>query len=70
MTYYTWRTTKTSKGYEYKVLKVVPLLTPVKGYYAKTTTVESGIVPTRARAKYKAQGWVRYYNNRLRRLKK
>ena len=62
MVIYTWKTKKTKKGFQYKVSKVIPLKKPVKGYYARTTTVKKGLLTTRARAKSQAQRWVRYYN--------
>ena len=70
MTFYTWRTKKTAKGYEYRVLKIVSLIKPTKsGQYAKTTTVKTGIKRTRARAKGQAQRWSSYYNHKLKKLK-
>ena len=69
MTYYSWKTTKVAGGFEYRVLKIVPLITPTKsGYYAKTTIVKKGIFKTRARAKAQAQRWSSYYNSKLKKL--
>ncbi len=48
----TWNTTKTSKGFEFKVIKV--------GYNVPTETLKSGTLPTRPRAVTQAKKWVRY----------
>lgn len=48
----TWNTTKTSKGYEFKVIEVA--------YQVPTKTLKTGVLPTRPRAVTQAKKWVRY----------
>lgn len=67
MVIYTWRTKKVLSGFEYRVLKIIPRNTSnIFGYYAYTTTIKRGILPTRTRAKLMAQKWVKYYNAKRR----
>lgn len=47
----TWNTTKTPKGYKFRVIKI--------GYQVETQTLKSGVLPTRARAVTQAKKWTR-----------
>lgn len=59
---YTWRTSKVEKGYQFKVLKIVPRKTPDKqGQFADTSTVKTGVLPSRDKAKRMAIKWIRFF---------
>lgn len=49
----TWNTHKTAAGYQFKVYTV--------GYQVPTVVLKEGVMSSRARAKTRAQAWVRYY---------
>ena len=66
MSFYSWNTKKIKKGFQFDVKKITSLNKPTKeGYYAKTQTVKTGVLPTRARAKAQAQRWSRYLNSKV-----
>ena len=57
-----WNTKKVKLWFEFRVYQIIPRDKPDKnGYYADIVTLQTGIKPTRAGAKYQAQKWVRYY---------
>lgn len=62
---YSWRTSKTDKGFSFSVYEISPRKTQNKqGQYADTKTIKYGVQPTRAKAKTLAQKYVRYYNSK------